>query len=76
MAKNIITDATEMLYKQAQRLYDADKETIGDEVERSKALDGLVNGIRQNIGTQLAVERFRMDYGRPAGKSATKMLEG
>lgn len=76
MAKNVITDATEMLYKQAQRLYAAESDTIQEEVDRSKALDGLVNGIRQNIGTQLAVERFRMDYGRPGGNSAAKMLEG
>lgn len=63
MAKNVLTDMTAMLYEQAQRLYHADSTDVEGEVERSKALDGLANGIRANIGTQLAVERFRQDYG-------------
>lgn len=63
MAKSILGEMTEMIFKQAQRLYETDDSAIAEEVERSKALDGLANSVRQNIATQVAVEKFRRDYG-------------
>lgn len=74
MTRNILVETTEMLYEQIKRLNAADKDDVMNEVERSKGMDQLANGIRANIGTELAVEKFRYEYQAP--RTSQRLLNG
>lgn len=73
-SKSMLTEVTEMLFKQAQRLYAADSESVQEEVERSKALDSTVGGIRENVKLALNIETARREWGI-APSTVDKLLE-
>lgn len=77
MTKNTLSDLSNHLFAQLERLNDEDTigETLEEEIERAKAVSSIAKSVIDNGKLALEAEKF-MDDRMDADRKIPKLLEG
>jgi len=77
MTKNTLSDLSNHLFAQLERLNDEDTtgETLEEEIERAKAISSIAKSVIDNGKLALEAEKF-MDDRMDADRKIPKLLEG